>query len=391
MADVSGVSFPRFAWSCGEEGSDPLVSHEGAIVRVDEFARSAHLERQDADLAAVAALGVRVWRYGMPWRQVERAPGVYDWSLWDRALAACDRHGLEPVVDLCHFGLPDHYRGFCEPDWVDGFVRYVEAFLARYPAPRWFTPVNEPCITAMYSALVGIWNDRRRSHADFANALCHCVLANLEAMARIRADRDGWWIGAEGFTCPMPAGPEHVAEAERLRALAWAVWDLHFGLPMPPETERHFSGVDDAVRSRIDALATTANTIAGHDFYPVSVHVVGGALDAWSIEDRLAAYETTALRWYERYGVDFWVAETSNLGLGVDRQQAWLAAFTARLHGMRDRGLPVRGLCWYSRGDQYDWDTALSQPVGRVTEVGLFDAERRPRPVATAFAALARS
>ncbi len=157
---MSVVSFPRFAWSCGEEGSDPLVSHEGAIVRVDEFARSGHLERQDEDLAAVAALGVRVWRYGMPWRQVERAPGVYDWSLWDRALAACERHGLEPVVDLCHFGLPDHYRGFCEPDWVDGFVRYVEAFLARYPAPRWFTPVNEPCITAMYSALVGIWNER---------------------------------------------------------------------------------------------------------------------------------------------------------------------------------------------------------------------------------------
>jgi hypothetical protein len=57
---------------------------------------------------------------------------------------------------------------------------------------------------------------------------------------------------------------------------------------------------------------------------------------------------------------------------------------------MRDRGLPVRGLCWYSRGDQYDWDTALSQPVGRVTEVGLFDAERRPRDVASAFAALLR-
>jgi hypothetical protein len=189
----------------------------------------------------------------------------------------------------------------------------------------------------------------------------------------------------------MPAGPEHVAEAERLRALAWAVWDLHFGSPLAPEVAEHFADVDDAVRSRIDALATTANTIAGHDFYPVSVHVVGGALDAWSIEDRLDAYETTAVRWHERYGVDFWVAETSNLGLGVDRQEAWLAGFAARLRSMRDRGLPVRGLCWYSRGDQYDWDTALSQPVGRVTEVGLFDAERRPRDVASAFAALLRA
>ena len=365
--------------------------HQGVVVRVDELARSGHLEQQDADLAAVAGLGVRVWRYGMPWRQVELAPGVYDWSLWDRALAACERHGLEAVVDLCHFGLPDHYRGFCEAEWVDGFVRYVEAFLARYPSPRWFTPVNEPFITALHAGLTGIWNDRRRSYADFANALCHCALANLEAMARIRADRDGWWVGAEGFTCPVPAGPEHVAEAERIRALGWAIWDLHFGLPLAPEIAGHFAGVDDAVRSRIAALATTANTIAGHDFYPVSALSVGGTIEAWSIEDRLDAYQATALRWHERYGVDFWVAETSNLGLGVDQQSAWLAAFAARLRVMRERGLPVRGLCWYSRGDQYDWDTALTQPVGRVTEVGLFTAQRQPRAVAGAFAALART
>jgi len=141
------VSFPDFVWSCGEEASDPLVLHDGAVVRVDELAMSGHLAQQDGDLAAVAGLGVRVWRYGMPWRLVERSPGVYDWSLWDRALAACEHHGLEPVVDLCHFGLPDHYEGFCRVEWVEGFVRYVEAFLARYRAPRWFTPVNEPYFT----------------------------------------------------------------------------------------------------------------------------------------------------------------------------------------------------------------------------------------------------
>jgi beta-glucosidase len=385
------MSFPEFVWSCGEEASDPWVLHEGELVRVDELARSGHLARQDEDLAAVASLGVRVWRYGMPWRQVERAPGDYDWSLWDRAFAACARHGLEPVVDLCHFGLPDHYRGFCDAAWVDGFQRYVDAFLARYPSPRWFTPVNEPSITATNSALFGIWNDRKRSHADFATALCHCVLANLEAMARIRADRDGWWIGAEGFSCPVPGGPEHAEAAERILALSWAVWDLHFGVSLPSAIAGHFEHVDPRVRRRIDALATTANTIAGHDFYPVSAFPVGGSAEAWSIADRQGAYEATATRWHQRYGVDFWVAETSNLGLAVDQQQAWLAAFAARLRSMRDRGLPVRGLCWYSRGDQYDWETALTQPVGRLTEVGLFTAERQPRPVAAAFAALARA
>ena len=383
------MSFPDFAFACGEEASDPVVLHEGARVRVDELAKSGHLARQDTDLAAVAALGVRVWRYGMPWRLVERAPGDYDWSLWDRALDACARHGLEPVVDLCHFGLPDHYAGFCEPGWVEGFARYVDAFLARYRAPRWFTPVNEPHFTAAASGLFGIWNDRRRSPRDWAQALCHVALANLEANARIRADRDGWWIGAEAFSCPVAVSAAHEEEALRQRAAAWAVWDLHFGLPLAPHLARDFDAVDAGIRRRIERLASRANVVAGHDFYPVSITPVGGAPPELGIEQRLDAYETTARAWHARYGVDFWVAETSNLGLPVAQQEDWLAAFAARLRCMRAAGLPVRGLCWYSRGDQYDWDSALTAPVGHVTEVGLYDAERKPRPVAAAFRRLA--
>jgi beta-glucosidase/6-phospho-beta-glucosidase/beta-galactosidase len=125
------VEFPDFAVACGEEASDPTVLHDGSVVRVDELAASAHLQHQDADLAAVRDPGVRLWRYGMPWRLVEPQPGQYDWRLWDRALEACDRHGLVPIIDLCHFGLPDHHPGFCDPAWVEGFVRYVEAFIAR--------------------------------------------------------------------------------------------------------------------------------------------------------------------------------------------------------------------------------------------------------------------
>ena len=149
MTSAAAAPFPRFAVGCGEEASDPWVRHDGADVRVDELARSGHLDRQDSDLADVAGLGVGVWRYGMPWRLTEPSPGVYDWQWWDRALEACDRHDLTPVVDLCHFGLPDHFPGgFGDRSWVDGFVRYTEAFLDRYPDPRWFTPVNEPGITA---------------------------------------------------------------------------------------------------------------------------------------------------------------------------------------------------------------------------------------------------
>ena len=393
---MSNMDFPAFAIACGEEGSDPLVLHEGRVVRVDQYRASGHLERLDADLADVGGLGVKVWRYGMPWRLTEPEPGVYDWTLWDRALGACRRHGLDPVIDLCHFGLPDHHGGFCDTTWVDDFARYVDAFLARYPEPRWFTPVNEPGITAMFSALLGMWNDRLASEGDYFVALGNVVLANLEALARIRADRDGWWIGSEGFGCDLADADDEagIRAATRARDLQQAVWDLHLGLAPRGGAARLTDVVADSIQSRIEALVGVVppdRIIAGHDIYPVSVTAHGTrAGRPLSIADRVRAYEDEATAWHERYQVPFWVSETSNLGLAVDQGSVWLAALTASLDTLAASGLPVRGICWYSRGDQYDWDTALMSPIGTVTEVGLFDAQRHPRPVAQHYATLAR-
>jgi hypothetical protein len=387
----AAAGFPAFAVACGEEASDPVVLHRGQDVRVDQLGASGHLDRQDDDLAAVAGLGVRWWRYGMPWRLVELGPGRYDWTLWDRALAACERHSLEPIVDLCHFGLPDHYRGFCEPAWVDGFTGYVDAFLDRYPAPRFFTPVNEPSITARCAALWGIWNDRRASPADHVTALAHVVLADLEAIARIDADRAGWWIGAEGFGCHVAATPDDEPAVNEARALDQLVWDLRFGMDPDASVAGLLDAVDGRVLDRIAARAAGhERVVAGHDVYPVSVQVHGERAEPLTVEARAAAYDVEARRWFARYGRPFWVAETSNLGLDVGEGPRWLDALVGVLEGMEADGVPVRGVCWYSRGDQYDWHTMLTRPVGEVTEVGLFDADRRPRPIAASYAALAR-
>jgi beta-glucosidase/6-phospho-beta-glucosidase/beta-galactosidase len=387
--DAAGL-FADFVVACGEEASDPLVLHEDRVVRVDELSASAHLEHQDDDLAAVAGLGVEVWRYGMPWRLTEPEPGVFDWSLWDRALAACERHGLVPVVDLCHFGLPDHYQGFCDPAWVDGFTRYVDAFLERYPDPVLFTPVNEPMITAMCSGLWGIWNDRRASRDAYFRALAHVTLANLEAIARVSADRGGWWIGAEGFGCHLAVTDDDEAAAIAARELEQLTWDLHLGVDPPSSVSDVFDVVGPAVMDRISRLAgPTERMVAGHDFYPVSVMVHGTRDQPLTIDERIAAYEREARRWHARYQRPFWVAETSNLGLAVDDGPRWLDELVGALGRLRADGLPARGVCWYSRGDQFDWHTMLARPIGEVTEVGLFDVERRPRPVASAYARLA--
>jgi hypothetical protein len=390
MSEIdSEDAFPDFAWAVGEEGSDPMVLADGIPYRQDQFAQSGHYSHYVEDLRSIAALGVKIIRYGVPWRLTEPEPGQYNWMLWDRALAECGEQGLEPIVDLLHFGLPDAFDGFADQRWVDSFCRYVEAFLGRYPEPRWFTPINEPGVTAENSGCLGMWNDRLASGSDHARILANIVLANLEALTRIRGDRGGWWIGSEGFPVPVAVEPQAEADVQALRAWTWLVWDLHFGREPLPESARYLDPVDDALLERIRSLAVTDRVVAGLDLYPPSVFPVGGVAPKWSVHDRVELAVAEFRRWHDRYDVPFWVAETSNLSLEITDQIPWLRSLTDGLRGLRDDGLPVRGICWYSRGDQFDWQTELVNPKGTVTEVGLFDIHRRARPVAAIFAQLA--
>lgn len=43
------------------------------------------------------------------------------------------------------------------------------------------------------------------------------------------------------------------------------------------------------------------------------------------------------------------------------------------------------GFTWYSLIDQIDWDIALAEKRGMVNECGLYDLNRKPRPVADAY------
>jgi len=215
------------------------------------------------------------------------------------------------------------------------------------------------------------------------------VQANLEAVELIRSDREGWWIGSEGFDVPVgvATSPGSEAEAQRQRALGWLVWDLHFGIE--PGIPGYFDHVEPGQLDRIRALTPTDRLVAGLDIYPISITAIGGERPDWTPADLVRLATDEIERWHDRYAHPFWIAETSNLTLPVDEQISWLDEFAQALGRLRAEGRPARGLCWYSRGDQFDWQTALIEPVGAVTEVGLFDTDRHARPVAARFQELA--
>ena len=73
-----------------------------------------------------------------------------------------------------------------------------------------------------------------------------------------------------------------------------------------------------------------------------------------------------------------------------DEAVLWLWKQWANVLRVRNDGIPVVGFTWYSLTDQVDWDTALREDNGRVNALGLFDLERRIRPVGEAYRKIVR-
>jgi hypothetical protein len=57
---------------------------------------------------------------------------------------------------------------------------------------------------------------------------------------------------------------------------------------------------------------------------------------------------------------------------------------------LKDDGVPIIGFTWYSLTDQMDWDTTLRENNGNVNPLGLYDLDRKIRPVGKAYRELVR-
>lgn len=68
-----------------------------------------------------------------------------------------------------------------------------------------------------------------------------------------------------------------------------------------------------------------------------------------------------------------------------DEAVFWLWKERANLLRVRNAGMPVVGFTWYSLTDQVDWDRALRENRGFICALGLYDLDRKIRPVGEAY------
>ncbi|MBX9815528.1 MAG: family 1 glycosylhydrolase [Sphingomonas sp.] len=373
-------------FATGIENSVPRI--DGGRTRIDEMESCRHYARWREDFALVQEMGIGYLRYGPPillsWRGADR----YDWGFADETFADLKARDIVPIVDLCHFGVPDWLGDFQNPDFPDQFARYAGTFAARFPWVQLYTPVNEMFICATFSARYGWWNEQLTSDRGFVTALKHLVKANVLAMRAILAVRpDAIFIQSESSEYFHAESPAAIGPAELMNSQRFLSLDLNYGRRVDSEMYEFLldNGMTREEYHFFLGNRLKQHCIMGNDYYVTNEHRVrdDGFTQA---SGEIFGYSEITRQYHARYRLPVMHTET-NLAEGPSGREAvdWLWKQWANVLRVRNDGVPVVGFTWYSLTDQTDWDVALREKRGRVNAVGLYDLDRRIRPVGRAY------
>ncbi len=327
----------------GFECSDKLNAFGN---RVDLLQTTGHIPCIDQDYRNLSLFQMGTVREGIRWSQVEKKPYEYDWSAVALMITAGERHGIQQVWDLCHFGFPDDLTPL-HPMFARRFAALCRAFVQFYRSlrpkgPLIVTPINEVSFlswlggdvrgTSPYCVWQG-WEVKYRlmkAYIEGVEALKECDpgirILTTEPLVNIVAD--------------FPQDPHSFAEARKKHEEQFQVTEILSGR-MCPELQGKPEYLD----------------LLGYNYYFNNQWVLhtNEFLD-WheeATDKRYQPLHQLLISAQQRYGRPIVLTETSHPK--EDRPQ-WITMVGKECSKVLEAGIPLWGVCWYPVLDRPDWD-----------------------------------
>ncbi|NLD73134.1 MAG: beta-glucosidase [Chloroflexi bacterium] len=384
-----------------------------------------HYHRYREDIALMADLGMRAYRFSICWPRVlpsgSGRPSAVGLDFYDRLVDALLAANIDPYVTLYHWDLPTALQslgGWAARDTAQRFADYAGVVAERLGdrVKHWITH-NEPWVVAFLGNHLGVhapgWED-----LSLALQVAHHVLySHGLAVPAIRAASPGSEVGITlNFSPAYPAsdGPEDVAAARRHdgQANRWFMdplyrgeypedmWDL-YGYQVP----RVADGDLEVIRRPIDFLGVNYYTRA------VIRHRPGAYLDYETVRP---AGEYTAMDWevYPQALTDLLVRLHEDYAPGslyiTENGCAYEDTLTPdgqvhdparteyyRLHlnaclDAIEQGVPLDGYFSWSLMDNFEWAFGYTRRFGLVY-VDFATQARTPKDSARYYASVART
>jgi beta-glucosidase len=374
-------------------------------------------KRWPEDVALQRSLGLGAYRMSVEWARIEPRDGETDRAALDtyrRMLGALRDAGIEPMVTLHHFTLPQwaaERGGVLAEEFPRRLARFARvAVNALGDLCRLWITINEPNVLAAHGYLLGIWPPARRSPGAALLAHYRLLEAHVAAYRELKHARgDGVEVGvAHHLRIAQPERDRSVGDRWAARALQHVFSDA-FAAAM----------CDGRMYGPLDALAARTGRPYGfrvseargtHDFFGINYYSrdlvrlsgshaaelfiarsvpPGAAVSDLGWEIYPEGLGVLVRRWAGRSSLPVYVTENGIADASDDKRGPFLVRHLAELLRALADGVPVRGYFHWSLLDNFEWAEGYGPRFGLV-EVDYATQQRRPRPSAQLYARIAR-
>ncbi len=402
-SELARLTDPQaFWWATGIEDTFITAPHPATGRTLDEYELTDHYRRWRADLDLMAGLGVPCARYGVPWHRIQPAPDRWDWQHADEPLERLLELGIDPQVDLVHYGLPGWIEGaYLHPDYprlvADYAARLAERFEGRI---RWYTPLNEPRVTAWYCGRLGWWPPYRRSWRGFV-AVTLAIAAGIQAtVAALRAvDPEIVAYHVDATDLYETDDPALETEVQRRRDIVFLALDLVAGRVDEGHVLMSWLQRQGAPEAALEACQANAAPpeVVGLNLYPLFTRKrllrdAGGRLRTRMPYSEAGLIEGVARRYHAHYDVPMMISEVATSG-SVARRRRWLDRSVADVAALRSEGVPLVGYTWWPMFAlvTWAWRQGRRDVAQHLLQMGLWDLDASLDRIPTALVDAYRS
>ena len=386
-AQLARLTAPdAFFWATGIEDTFITAENPATGRTLDEYELTDHYGRWHEDLGLVAELGVKAARYGVPWHRLEPEKGRFDFSFADKTLDRLLALGIDPIVDLVHYGLPPWLEGaYLDPDYprrvADYAARLAERFKGRV---FWYTPLNEPRITAWYCGRLGWWPPYARGWRGFVAVMLAIARGIVETVRALRSiDPAIVPVHVDATDLYEAEHPSLAEEAQRRQEIVFLALDLVSGRVDAAHPLKAWLLANGAREEELEFFLDRPLDLplVGLNLYPMFTNK-RLRRDASGRQRILMPYAsgdlvvTLGRLYFERYGVPLFISETASLG-SVKRRSDWLDQSVAATRQLRAEGVPLVGYTWWPMFALVAWAyrQGRREPHAYLAQMGLWDID----------------